>query len=157
VEALQAIRTGKTLMLTTDTALPSGQALRVEATVRMALAKQFLFNANRAHRLCTKNKSKLTIDREPREKFLRATKCLTDVRNVNEHGFDGDERSRKNKPSMHEHDEAFLDEISLVFDTPNKILMGPLNLVDIYDAVRLARSVAGFQASASAAKDETSD
>jgi hypothetical protein len=42
----------------------------------MALAKSFLFNANRANRVCLKNKASLAIDRDERERFLSATKPL---------------------------------------------------------------------------------
>jgi hypothetical protein len=118
--------------------------LRAGATIRMALAKSFLFNANRANRVCFKNKSQLSLDRKAREDFLRATKPLTDVRDVNEHGYDGDQRSQKNRPSMHEQDGGLLDETALVVFGPDKILMGPLNLLEIYTAVARMRSVAGF-------------
>lgn len=128
---------------------PSGPAdrfvvLRAGATIQMALAKSFLFNANRANRICFKNKSQLSLDRQAREDFLRATKPLADVRDVNEHGFDGDERSKKRRPSMHEQDGGLLDETSLVVLGADKILMGPLNLFDIFTAVAQMRSVAGF-------------
>jgi hypothetical protein len=120
--------------------------LRAQATVHMALAKSFRFNANRANRVCSKNKSQLSLDRQAREDFLRATRPLTEVRDVNEHGYDGDKRSEKSRPSMHEQKAGFLDETSLVIAGPNKILMGPLNLHDIFAAVARARSVAGFAA-----------
>jgi hypothetical protein len=118
--------------------------LRARATIGMALAKSFLFNANRANRVCSKNKSQLSLDRQHRDDFLRATKPLTDVRDVNEHGYDGDKRSEKSKPSMHAQVGGLLDETSLVIAGPDQILMGPLNLSEIYIAVARARAVAGF-------------
>jgi len=114
--------------------------------IPMALAKSFLFNANRANRVCFKNKAALAIDREERERFLKATEVLSPVRDVNEHGFDGDRRSEKNKPSLHEQGGGLLDETSLVVEGREKILMGPLNLYTIYLEVKRMRDLAGFQA-----------
>jgi hypothetical protein len=117
---------------------------RAEATIQMALAKAFLFNANRANRVCSKNKSRLQLDRKIRDEFLRATKPLADVRDVNEHGYDGDKRSEKNRPSLHDQGGGFGDETSLAIEGPHRIMMGPLNLSDIYVAVAKMRSIAGF-------------
>jgi hypothetical protein len=118
-------------------------AIKSAGAIRMALAKSFLFNANRANRVCLKNKASLAIDRDERERFLSATKPLVDVRDVNEHGYDGDRRSEKQRPSMHEQEGGFLDETSLIVASPIKILMGPLNLYDIYNAVARMRAIAG--------------
>jgi len=142
-ETLQALVSGQ-ISLVGPEAL--SVPVRAKATIQMALAKSFLFNANRANRVCFKNKPRLSLDRQEREDFLRATKSLGDVRDVNEHGYDGDPRSEKNRPSMHEQDGGFLDETSLVVLGPDKIFMGPLNLRDIFAAVARMRSVAGFSA-----------
>ncbi|WP_439402902.1 hypothetical protein ACNJYA_11230 [Bradyrhizobium sp. DASA03068] len=139
-ETLQALISGELRLI--GRAAPASPT--AGPTIRMALAKSFLFNANRANRICIKNKSQLSFGREEREEFLRATRPLSDVRDVNEHGFDGDKRSEKNKPSMHEQDGGLLDETALVIAGPKNILMGPLNLQDIYIAVARARSIAGF-------------
>jgi hypothetical protein len=143
-ETLQALLTGDFHLVDAGPEPISAKASRAAGTIRMALAKSFLFNANRANRICIKHRSQLSLDRKERVDFLRATNPLSDVRNVNEHGFDGDKRSEKNKPSMHEQDGGFLDETSLMIAGPNEVLMGPLNLHAIYTAVARARSVAGF-------------
>ena len=152
-ETLQALLLGNIRLVGSPSGIDPQSApdhltniLRAESAVRMALAKTFLFNANRANRVCNKNKSLLRLDRLEREDFLRATKPLINVRDVNEHGFDGDKRSEKNKPSMHEQEGGFLDETSLMVFGPDKIFMGPLNLHDIYTAVARMRSLAGFLA-----------
>jgi hypothetical protein len=44
---------------------------------------------------------------------------------------------------MHEQEGGFLDETSLIVASPIKILMGPLNLYDIYNAVARMRAIAG--------------
>jgi hypothetical protein len=80
-------------------AMPERSAIKSAGAIRMALAKSFLFNANRANRVCLKNKASLAIDRDERERFLSATKPLVDVRDVNEHGYDGDRRSEKHRPT----------------------------------------------------------
>jgi hypothetical protein len=85
----------------------------------------------------------MALDRNERERFLKAT-FLVDVRDVNEHGYDGDERSEKNRPSMHEREGAMLDETGLMFGGPEKIFIGPLNLYEIYIEVARMRSIAGF-------------
>jgi hypothetical protein len=68
---------------------------------------------------------------------------LIAVRDVNEHGYDGDGSVR---PSMHNHEGAILDETSLVIHGPEEILMGPLNLHAVYLATNRIRTLAGFSA-----------
>jgi len=107
--------------------------------IRMALAKSFLFNASRANRICKNNKAALAIDGQERKRFLSATKCLAAVRDVIEHGYDGNLQSKKRRPTMHQHNEAFVDETSLCVAGLTKILMGPLNLHDVYTVVARMR------------------
>jgi len=109
-----------------------------------ALAKSFVFSANRANRLCQKNKAHLKLDRNDREEFMRATKPLNDVRDVNEHGYDGDQRSEKNKPSMHRQGGLAIDEMSVAF-MGEDIHIGPLNLREIYPAVAKMRDIMSRQ------------
>jgi len=118
---------------------------RAPARIQMALAKSFLFYANRANRICWKNKALLTVDRSERERFLKATEPLTSVRDVNEHGFDGDKRSVKHKPAMHLRESGTMgDETSLTIERRDRILIGPINLHTIYLAVERMRGLAGF-------------
>jgi hypothetical protein len=119
------------------------RAARAGPRIQMALAKSFVFNARRANRICTLNKASLALDRVERTRFLKATEPLTAVRDVNEHGFDG---NGSRKRSMHAQDGGMLDETSLVTDGPQKILMGPLNLCTVYPAVARMRTCAGFDA-----------
>ena len=119
------------------------RAARAPFSVQMALAKSFVFNARRANRVCNLNKAALGIDRIERKQFLKATEPLTAVRDVNEHGFDG---GGSVKPSMHSQEGGMLDETSLVVDSRQKILMGPLNLYNVYLAVDRMRKLAGFNA-----------
>jgi hypothetical protein len=109
----------------------------------MALAKSFVFNAHRANRICEKNKAALALDRTDRTLFLKATDSLGPVRDVNEHGFDG---GSSVKPSMHHQGGGAQDETALVIVGREKILMGPLNLYTIYQAVDRMRQIAGFNA-----------
>jgi hypothetical protein len=118
------------------------RTIRAKGKVQMALAKSFVFNAVRAHRICTSRAGSLTLDRLERKRFVKATEPLIGVRHVNEHGFDGD----STKPSMHVQEGGQLDETSLVIDGPDKILMGPLNLATIYTSVDRMRKLAGFSA-----------
>jgi hypothetical protein len=119
------------------------RTLRAPLTIQMALAKSFVFNARRANRVCNLNRGTLGLDRTQRKEFLKATEPLIAVRDVNEHGFDG---NGSLKPSMHLQDGGMLDETSLVVNGRDKILMGPLNLYDIYVAVARMRELAGFNA-----------
>jgi hypothetical protein len=98
------------------------RALRAPARIQMALAKSFVFNSHRANRICQKNKAALALDRTERKLFLKATEPLKPVRDVNEHGFDGDGSV---KPSMHHQEGGALDETALVIDGREKISMGP--------------------------------
>jgi hypothetical protein len=121
---------------------------RAGACIQMALAKSFVANVIRAHRICEDGAQYLTVDRDERRRFLKTTPGVRQVRNVNEHGFDvsGNEES---KPSMHHHEleslgSAAVDETSMIISGPEKILMGPLNLFDVYRAVARMRDLAGF-------------
>src|SRR6185437_6063001 len=144
-ETLLALVCGE-LRLDQPEKLDQIRLVRAAATIRMALAKSFVFNANRANRICWKNKAQIQLNRKDREDFLQATKPLTDVRDVIEHGFDGDVRSEKNKPSMHSQAGGSLDETSLVILGTDQILIGPVNLYEIYRAVERVRNLAGFAA-----------
>jgi hypothetical protein len=122
---------------------------RDSACIRMALAKSFLFNAQRARRICEHGASYLSIMREDRIRFLKGTEQIGPTRDVNEHGFDPGTatRGKTSKPSMHHHEEekALLDETSLIILGDAKILMGPLNLRDVYVVVDRMRQIAGFR------------
>lgn len=109
----------------------------------MALAKSFVFHVTRARRICEHGAGSLGIDRTERKLFLRATTKVPGVRDVNEHGFDPGATS---KPSMHRHGGNFaaVDETSMIVLGPQNILMGPLNLYDVYLATDRIRKIAGF-------------
>jgi hypothetical protein len=119
------------------------RAARAPARVEMALAKSFVFNARRANRVCSLNKGSLALDRLEWTRFFKATDPLAAVRDVNEHGFDG---NGSLKPSLHAQESGTLDETGLVIVGPQRILMGPLNLHDAYLAVDRMRKLAGFNA-----------
>jgi hypothetical protein len=119
------------------------RAARAPARVQMALAKSFVFNAHRANRVCKLNKAALGLNRRERTRFFKATDPLDAVRDVNEHGFDG---NGSVTPSLHAHEGGMLDETSLVIDGPEKVLMGPLYLYEAYLAVDRMRKLAGFGA-----------
>jgi hypothetical protein len=119
------------------------RASRAPSRIQMALAKSFVFNARRANRICNLNKASLALDRVERTRFLKATEPLTAVRDVNEHGFDG---NNSKKPSLHSQEGGTLDETSMVITGRDKILMGPLNLHTAYLAVDRMRTIAGFRA-----------
>jgi hypothetical protein len=109
----------------------------------MALAKSFVFHAVRARRICEHGAGSLTVNRTERKLFLSATAKVPDVRDVNEHGFDWGATS---KPSMHHHSKnsAMVDETAMVVLGDQNILMGPLNLYDIYLPTNRMRKLAGF-------------
>jgi hypothetical protein len=151
-EIMQALIDGQIQVVTpkSDEATPASnryhrryQAARTGPRMQMALAKSFVFNARRANRICTLNKGSLALDRLERTRFLKATQPLIAVRDVNEHGFDGNGSVR---PSMHKQEGGTLDETALVIDGPQRILMGPLNLYNEYLAVDRMRKLAGFNA-----------
>jgi hypothetical protein len=123
-----------------------GQDHRAAARAQMALAKSFVFYVVRARRICEHGKGSLAVDRLDRTRFLKATEDVLGVRDVNEHGFDIS--GRISKPSMHSHakESATLDETSMVVLGDQKILMGPLNLYDIYVPTDRMRKLAGFGA-----------
>jgi len=112
--------------------------------IQAALAKSFVANVIRARRICEHGASALQIDRIERRLFLHTTDALLRVRDVNEHGFDvkGDESSRS---ALHFHEHGgHVDETGLFIADAETILMGPLNLFDIYRCVARMRGLAGF-------------
>ena len=97
----------------------------------MALAKSFVFNVRRANRICNSHKAVIAIDRLERIRFIKASDRVTAIRDVNEHGFDGGAGDLS--PTEHFHsDGGWIDETGLVVLAPEKILIGPLNLYEIY-------------------------
>lgn len=118
--------------------------MRASARIQMALAKSFIANVIRAHRICRHGAQYLAIDKLERDRFLKSTPAIQNVRDVNEHGYDVS--GNKSKPSMHEHtlESAILDETSMIVLGPEKILMGPINLFDAYHAIARMRELAGF-------------
>lgn len=122
---------------------------REASSINMALAQSFLFFSARAYKICEHGPDRLELPREVRKSFLRSLAPIVGVRDVNEHGFDlhSQSRGRTSKPSMHIHEEhsAALDETSLIILGESNILMGPLNLADVYVVVDGMRNVAGFR------------
>ena len=134
------------LMLETacEDRLTSFRQVRAAGRVRMALAKSFVVHAVRARRICDKDAGSLGLDRLERTQFLKATQTLVSVRDVNEHGF---KFNADSKPSMHPQEGGGLgDETSMMITSPEKILMGPVNLHTVYVAVDRTRKLAGFSA-----------
>jgi hypothetical protein len=116
--------------------------IRAGPDAAMALVQSFVFNTRRARRICEQGASLPHVPRDERTRFVHATATLVRVRDVNEHGFDAKKSTR---PKLHEHDDGFVDETSLVLASPDKILMGPLNLLTVYTSVERMRQIAGFQ------------
>ncbi len=73
---------------------------------------------------------------------MSLTRTLVTVRDVNEHGFDI--KDNTSVPSYHRHPTGRLDETSLAMHGPDVILMGPLNLVTIYNGVAEIREKVGI-------------
>jgi hypothetical protein len=143
-ETMQRIIRQETRLL-----IANGQEdLRGPACAQMALAKSFVFHVVRARRICEHGAGLLKVDRSARKSFLQDTMKVLGVRDVNEHGFDagGATRGKSSKPSIHHHSDegALVDETAMVILGDQKILMGPLNLYDVYLPTDCMRSLAGF-------------
>ena len=149
---LRGLVDGKFLFLmTVNTTSPAAQSdcFRALRCVRMALAKEFLFNSARIYRLLEHGNFDLIFSGEQRKRFMVMLKPVVNTRDVNEHGFDavGSSRGRKiSRPSLHKHDDVNVaaDETSLVVIGPDRILLGPLNLAEIFAAVESMRLIAGY-------------
>ncbi|KRR09560.1 hypothetical protein CQ12_13820 [Bradyrhizobium jicamae] len=143
-EALLSLLQRKVTIGGSSDHLTSGRAA---AAIRMALAQSFVFNTCRAHRLCKHQAGALGLDRDERKVFIAATETLVDVRDINEHAYERKVSSagRKQKSRMmHDQGNSFGDETSLTIDQGG-VLMGPLDLRDVYRAVDRMRSLAGFR------------
>jgi hypothetical protein len=109
---------------------------RAPGCIQMALAKSFVANVIRARRICEHGSASLALDRTERRLFLSSTKALLHVRDVNEHGFDFNVGENRCRPSLHFHElGGYLDETALVAPSAEVLLMGPLNLYNIYRSV----------------------
>jgi hypothetical protein len=138
------------LLITGDlVVVPKGAKPNYRASPRisMALAKSFIFYLVRARRICEHGAGLLAIDRTERKLFMATTAEALGVRDVNEHGFDPNTES---EPSLHFHDDCFTDETAMAVLGPDRILMGPLNLSDLYGPTDRMRKYAGFSALAEA-------
>jgi hypothetical protein len=116
---------------------------RAPYCINMALAKSFIANVIRARRICEHGSQYLAIGRLERRRFLHSTAAIQTVRDVNEHGFDvHDNRSR---PQLHyNRDGGYVDETAMYIGGAEEILMGPINLCDVYRSVARMRELAGF-------------
>jgi hypothetical protein len=83
------------------------------------------------------------LDRTERRLFLSGTKTLEDIRDVNEHGFDVD-ADPTSKPSLHLKDGSYLPDTGVLPLSPTVVLMGPLNLYEVYRAIARMREHAGY-------------
>lgn len=132
----------------TLTAQDQFSAWRAYPTIQRALAKSFLFNVVRAYRICEHGKHMMMLPRELWKQFEKEIKPVVDVRDVNEHGFDVHKvpGRKNNRPTLHHHEDinGAADETSMIITAPNKIIMGPLNLYEVYVVVAEMRKVAGF-------------
>jgi hypothetical protein len=124
--------------------------VRAEPCIQMALAKEFVFNAARCYRICEHAPNELDITAERRRAFLKSLRSIVPVRDVNEHGYDLKKgpRGKQTRPTIHTHRAGSfaLDETSLMVLAPDRILMGPLNLSDIFANIEAMRQIAGFGA-----------
>ncbi len=126
-----------------DAAFAQSRISRPEGCIRMALAKSFVANTIRARRICEHGAEHLAVERLERRRFLKATEGVLQVRDVNEHGFDANVASAAG-PKMHYQHGGYTDETSMAIFGPDKILMGPLNLCNVYPSVARMRDRAGF-------------
>ncbi|WP_333828023.1 hypothetical protein [Pararhodobacter sp.] len=113
-----------------------------------SLAHKFIFEVIRLRRVIEHGHADLQLEPEFRRHFLRELKVVLHVRNVNEHGYDirGNENSQ---PSMHPHEHdglnLALDETSIIVLSPQKILIGPINIYDVNILLnQLANATHGF-------------
>jgi hypothetical protein len=143
-EAMQRLVRGETRLV-----FANGQEdVWGRARAQMALAKSFVFHVVRARRICEHGASSLAVDRLQRRSFLQGTAGVLGIRDVNEHGFDagGAVRAKSSKPSRHYHptEDALVDETAMMVVGDQKILMGPLNLHDVYVPTDTMRKLAEF-------------
>lgn len=143
-EAMQRLIRGETRLVFTN----GQEDIWGRARAQMALAKSFVFHVVRARRICEHGAGSLSVDRLQRGSFLQGTAGVLGVRDVNEHGFDagGAVRGKSSKPSRHYHptEDALVDETAMMVVDNQKILMGPLNLYDVYVPTDAIRELAGF-------------
>jgi hypothetical protein len=143
-EILQNLVRGR-IKVSADGSTIAPMAVRAPVRIMMALAKSFVFNVRRANRICDSHKAIIAVERLERIRFLKATDRVTTIRDVNEHGFDGGLVDVS--PMEHFHsDGGWIDETGMVVIAPERILIGPLNLYEVYLSVDRMRKLAGFSA-----------
>jgi hypothetical protein len=124
---------------------------RVRSRITKALALAFLFDVSRAYRICEHAAQSLKIPREERRLFLKELRPVITVRDVNEHGADPKTTShKKSHPRLHIHESSnlhlALTETGMIIIGDKTILMGPVNLLDVYRIVNRMRGLAGSEA-----------
>ena len=100
--------------------------------------KSALFNAVRAVRILEHAADKVDLDRDARKAMLKSLKPFLKVRDANEHGHDPKGRKVEIATTHHEDIGVALDQVSMIVMGPEKILMGEVNLVDLYNTFRSA-------------------
>jgi hypothetical protein len=144
-EVLQSLLRKEITVITSEQSDDIRKGMRLNRApfcINMALAKSFVANLIRARRICEHGSQHLVIDRVERKRFLSNTSGIQKVRDVNEHGFDI--KDNKNRPALHYNGGGFVDETAMYIGSAEEILMGPINLYDVYRAVVRIRDLAGF-------------
>jgi hypothetical protein len=143
-EVLQLLLKNEITVVSTDSAdmRKHIKFVRAPHCVTMALAKSFVANVIRARRICEHGSRHLAIERTVRRQFLSSTSGVQKVRDVNEHGFDI--HDNKSRPMLHYNGGGFVDETGMYIGSAEEILMGPINLYDVYCSVARMRDLAGF-------------
>lgn len=141
-ETLQRLVRQEMLVVSHDDGINNSRATSV---IQMALAKNFIFHVVRARRICEHGAGALNIDRTVRKDYMRDTAAVVKVRDVNEHGFDcsGNKNSKLDMHAYYDGRLAIASTALAIIDN-DKILVGPINLYEIYLPTNTLRKIAGF-------------
>jgi hypothetical protein len=102
--------------------------------VLQSLAKSVLFDAVRAARILEHAPSHVDVDRAKRKAILRDVSPFIIVRDLNEHWLDP--TGKRREPTVHHHPELGVaaDEVSMVILGSDHIILGNVNLKDLYSS-----------------------
>ncbi len=136
-EILAAICINSIAIFGRDNATSFSNKPEFQQHVAQALAHAFIFKANRVLRIAAHAGDRINVARKHRKALLKLLEPVRPVRDANEHWTDP-ARKETSKPALYHHEESgvAVDDVILVLLGADKIMVGSINLFDVYSKLR---------------------
>ncbi|WP_429956100.1 hypothetical protein ACQW08_04575 [Gluconobacter japonicus] len=123
------------------------EILGAGSTIAISLAKEFIFEAARAYRICEHSWNLMGINKIDMKIFITSLQNLIRSRDVNEHWTDSVNIKQKSRPQKHKVGEINVDDTSFIIINGN-LSFGNLELDKYYRAVKKMNDLYGWKARA---------